>query len=209
MAFSSDGQTLYSGGGDRLRFWRVSDGELLYNTYTTGTIISLAVSPDGQLLVTGHSNGQVQFWDAATGTFLRAMTGHTGQVTCFSFSPDGTKLLSGSSGGQIRLLKVPSGSLIKAFDGNALAFGIYGVAVSPDGDKFAFSLGDGSVGMAHMPVIPPPTGDVNGDGCVDDIDLLLVIFAFGNAGGPEDLDGNGIVDDDDLLSVLFNFGAGC
>lgn len=54
-------------------------------------------------------------------------------------------------------------------------------------------------------------GDVNDDGCVDDIDLLAVLFAFGNIGDdlPEDLDGNGIVDDSDLLEVLFHFGDGC
>jgi hypothetical protein len=52
-------------------------------------------------------------------------------------------------------------------------------------------------------------GDVNGDGCVDDRDLLAVLFAFGGSGGPEDLNGDGIVDDADLLEVLFNFGNGC
>jgi hypothetical protein len=54
-----------------------------------------------------------------------------------------------------------------------------------------------------------PEGDVNGDGCVDDADLLIVLFNFGNAGGQGDVNGNNIVDDADLLIVLFNFGAGC
>jgi hypothetical protein len=54
-----------------------------------------------------------------------------------------------------------------------------------------------------------PEGDVNGDGCVDDADLLIVLFNFGNAGGQGDVNNDGIVDDADLLVVLFNFGAGC
>ena len=54
-----------------------------------------------------------------------------------------------------------------------------------------------------------PEGDVNGDGCVDDADLLIVLFNFGNAGGQGDVNRDGIVDDADLLIVLFNFGAGC
>ncbi len=60
-------------------------------------------------------------------------------------------------------------------------------------------------------VIPGPPGDVNGDGCVDDADLLAVLFAFGQSGSdlPEDVTGDGIVDDADLLLVLFNFGSGC
>jgi len=56
-------------------------------------------------------------------------------------------------------------------------------------------------------------GDTNGDGCVDDADLLAVLFAFGSAGTGdtrhEDINKDGIVDDADLLTVLFNFGSGC
>jgi hypothetical protein len=54
-------------------------------------------------------------------------------------------------------------------------------------------------------------GDVEGDGCVNDTDLLRVLFAFGQSGDglPEDLDLNGIVNDSDLLRVLFHFGEGC
>lgn len=59
-------------------------------------------------------------------------------------------------------------------------------------------------------VTPPPVpGDVNGDDCVDDSDLLAVLFAFGGSGDAEDLNGDGAVDDADLLIVLFRFGSGC
>ncbi|MGQ9657262.1 MAG: hypothetical protein ACUVV1_05100 [Fimbriimonadales bacterium] len=52
---------------------------------------------------------------------------------------------------------------------------------------------------------------MNRDGCVDDTDLLAVLFAFGQSGTGlnEDLNGDGTVDDADLLVVLFNFGSGC
>ncbi|MEN3002443.1 MAG: hypothetical protein ABDI19_11465 [Armatimonadota bacterium] len=54
-------------------------------------------------------------------------------------------------------------------------------------------------------------GDVNGNGCTDDADLLAVLFRFGQAGSnlPEDLNRDGVVDDADLLTVLFHFGNGC
>lgn len=54
-------------------------------------------------------------------------------------------------------------------------------------------------------------GDVDSNGCVDDADLLRVLFAFGQSGSnlPEDLNLDGQVDDADLLIVLFNFGGGC
>ena len=50
-------------------------------------------------------------------------------------------------------------------------------------------------------------GDVDNNGCVDDADLLAVLFAFGTSDA--DANGDGIVDDADLLQVLFNFGSGC
>jgi probable HAF family extracellular repeat protein len=56
----------------------------------------------------------------------------------------------------------------------------------------------------------PPRGDVNRNGCVDDADLLAVLFAFGGQGyRNEDLNWDGIIDDADLLIVLFHFGNGC
>ena len=56
-----------------------------------------------------------------------------------------------------------------------------------------------------------PNGDLDGNGCVDDADLLQVLFAFGQQGADlaADLNGDAIVDDADLLQVLFAFGEGC
>ncbi|GBC92491.1 hypothetical protein HRbin15_00961 [bacterium HR15] len=52
--------------------------------------------------------------------------------------------------------------------------------------------------------------DVNGDGCVDDQDLLRVLQALGTSDdAAADIDWNGIVDDEDLLAVLADFGHGC
>ncbi len=56
----------------------------------------------------------------------------------------------------------------------------------------------------------PTDGDVDDNGCVDDADLLTVLFAFGSTGQSDaDVNGDGVVDDADLLTVLFAFGSGC
>ncbi|OYT74641.1 MAG: hypothetical protein CFK49_07325 [Armatimonadetes bacterium JP3_11] len=55
-----------------------------------------------------------------------------------------------------------------------------------------------------------PVGDVNFDGCVDDADLLRLLFQFGGPGYTHcDLNWDGVIDDADLLQLLFNFGTGC
>jgi hypothetical protein len=79
----------------------------------------------------------------------------------------------------------------------------------PDFFPFSFVALEGTHYVSVQPCPAGPEGDVNGDGCVDDADLLIVLFNFGNAGGQGDVNNDNIVDDADLLIVLFNFGAGC
>jgi hypothetical protein len=57
--------------------------------------------------------------------------------------------------------------------------------------------------------VPARAGDATDDGCVNDADLLTVLFAFGSADAQADLNHDGIVNDTDLLEALFNFGSGC
>jgi len=65
-------------------------------------------------------------------------------------------------------------------------------------------------GFWYRPLCLLAGGDVDGDGCVDDADLLLVLFNFGAQGfNQADSNCDGIVDDADLLEVLFAFGRGC
>ncbi|MCS7301409.1 MAG: hypothetical protein NZ556_07640 [Fimbriimonadales bacterium] len=61
-----------------------------------------------------------------------------------------------------------------------------------------------------VPTCIATNGDVDGNNCVDDADLLQVLFNFGATGSNlADVNCDAVVDDADLLIVLFNFGAGC
>lgn len=68
------------------------------------------------------------------------------------------------------------------------------------------------LGIALQPRCIPHQGDVDYNGCIDDADLLAVLFAFGSSGddlGGADVNCDGTIDDADLLNILFNFGSGC
>jgi hypothetical protein len=72
------------------------------------------------------------------------------------------------------------------------------------------NLGPYIVYIDDVETYVPAPGDVDDNGCVDDADLLQVLFAFGSTGQNDaDVNGDQIVDDADLLIVLFNFGTGC
>lgn len=90
----------------------------------------------------------------------------------------------------------------------------YAFGISPHG---RFIVGQGL--NAHtgrkeaylLDTCAPHNGDVNLDGCVDDADLIEILFVFGQTGdtGRADVNCDGVVDDSDLLVVMFNFGSGC
>ncbi len=90
-------------------------------------------------------------------------------------------------------------------------FNLGGTIGQPDASNTltggAYSL---TGGFWFTPACIPTNGDVDGSGCVDDADLLNVLFAFGATGtNPADVNCDAMVDDADLLIVLFNFGSGC
>jgi len=90
----------------------------------------------------------------------------------------------------------------------------WAAAISPDGRYIVGNGTNGATGDTEAFLLDTwRTGDTNGDGCIDDSDLLAVLFAFGTPGTGltrhEDINKDGIVDDADLLIVLFNFGQGC
>ncbi|MCW5932766.1 MAG: hypothetical protein KIT45_00515 [Fimbriimonadia bacterium] len=74
----------------------------------------------------------------------------------------------------------------------------------PSGTMWAFAYRSN-----HLKMVVAREGDINGDGCINDEDLLEVLFNFGTADPASDIDASGLVDDIDLLIVLFNFGVGC
>jgi hypothetical protein len=49
----------------------------------------VAVSPDGQRVVSGGDHGTVRVWDAASDKFERALEGNIGWVRAVAFGPDG------------------------------------------------------------------------------------------------------------------------
>lgn len=98
---------------------------------------------------------------------------------------------------------------------------LYAIGISPDGRYIVGTAGiagrdyDGRLQtfLSGFLLDTWRRGDVNGDGCVNQVDLLSVIFAFGTPGTGyarhEDINKDDIVNNADLLTVLFEFGNGC
>ncbi|WP_315791604.1 NB-ARC domain-containing protein [Fischerella sp. JS2] len=106
-------------------------------------VLSLALSPDGNLLATGDANGNVYLWQVQTGKHLLTLRGHTNQVFSVAFSPQGNILASGSFDSLLKIWDVSTGKEIRTCTGHN--HGISSVTFSPDGKVIASAGLDGLV----------------------------------------------------------------
>ncbi|KAF8288838.1 WD40 repeat-like protein [Clavulina sp. PMI_390] len=112
--------------------WNSATGQPGSNALTghSGSVRSVAFSPDGALLASGSDDNTIQLWDVKSGSAKgKPLTGHRGSVWIRSvaFSPDGVLLASGSVDKTIQLwnhkttksvsmLPIPTGTSVLQFD---------------------------------------------------------------------------------------------
>ena len=66
-------------------------------TEHTDSVLAIAFSPNGKLLVSGGSDKTVRLWHVDTGKLRRTREEHKAPVNTVAFSPDGKRFWSGSS----------------------------------------------------------------------------------------------------------------
>ncbi|MEJ5383603.1 MAG: hypothetical protein WHS44_01835 [Fimbriimonadales bacterium] len=216
IAFSPDGQLLMAV-GNQIQIWRLMDGTRLRTITLDGWIRCGVFSPDGQYIAVGdkisdsqssRQFGRVHVWRVADGSLYRTFSAHVDGVNGVAFSSDGRFLISASDDATISISQLSDGALMQIYDQDT-ASGVTSLATAPRAHPlFAYTRGDGTLVVARYRI----WGDIDGDGCVNDNDLMQILFAFGqtvDGDAPEDISRDGVVDDLDLLLMLLYFGSGC
>lgn len=149
-AFSPDGTRIVSG-SRQLVLWDAGTrkviatlGEGSWVTPLFGDrscwVNACAFSPDGTRIVAATDNGTLILLDAAAGTELATLTGHSERVMGCAFSPDGTQIVSDSWDHTLKLWDVASGTEIATLTEDEVTG--YPCAFSPDGSRIVSGSGE-------------------------------------------------------------------
>jgi WD40 repeat protein/DNA-binding SARP family transcriptional activator len=122
----------------------VDDTGEMRATYPTLNPNTVAYSPDGSMLASGHQDGRVLLWDAETGVQIATLNPASDRlpsVNDLAFSPDGSLLVWASSDGTAKVWDLRADRVIRTF---THASSVNGVAFSPDGSMVATGFRDGA-----------------------------------------------------------------
>ena len=153
MVFSRSTGIAVLGAVDKISVWSAYAQKKLSSFILPDTweceLSCLAVSANGELIVSGHSDGSFIGWDAVSGNPVGVRVGaHSKRVTCLAISEDGSTIVTGSYDRSVRMWDAkngePKGILMKHEDG------VMSVAICESGSLIVTGLFDGTVCRWNM-----------------------------------------------------------
>ncbi|MEZ0274629.1 MAG: metallophosphoesterase, partial [Roseimicrobium sp.] len=137
LAFDPQGETLASGGHDRMvKVWSVENGELLRTFEKQNTQINcIAFDFLGKILATASEDKTIRLWNPKDGNLLHTLEAQRSGLLSIAFDPQGMMLLCGDFAGTTSLWDAHSGSILWAYANGGDP--VTSLAFSPDGATFA------------------------------------------------------------------------
>jgi WD40 repeat protein/predicted Ser/Thr protein kinase len=113
VAISPDGHLLATAGYERVAIWRMPGWDQVGRLVgISGTMRTVAFSPDGKLILGGSETGDVKLWDRERGQ-IRHGWRHAADVRSVTFTPDGRAAVTASFDGTVVFHDVDTGAVIR------------------------------------------------------------------------------------------------
>ena len=140
VAFSPDGNTIVSCGGNNIHLWDSGTNQFLKTLIGhTESVNRVVFSPDGETIVSVSDDGTIRLWNVHTRKHLKTLMAHADSVNSVVFSSDGETIASAGNDRTIRLWNANTGELLKTLTGHIE--NVNTVAFSPDGKTIASGSG--------------------------------------------------------------------
>ncbi len=109
----------------------------------TDTVWSVALSQDGQTLVSGSQDNTIKVWNPTTGELSRTINAQADSVRAVSVSADGKTLAAGNGDNSVKVWDLPSGKLRYTLSGHTGS--VWSVVLSRDGKTLVSGSQDNSI----------------------------------------------------------------
>jgi len=141
IAISRDGKILasVSRSDDQIKLWQMDTGKLLGQIAANEGIVSLAISPEQKIVVTGSRDTTVKLWNLSNGTRKLTFKWNSGWVNAVAISPDQQTLVAGTESGTIHIVDLNALKEKQSLKNGSLP--VESVAFTPDGKTLASSHG--------------------------------------------------------------------
>jgi WD40 repeat protein/serine/threonine protein kinase len=125
-------------------YWsRLTDSALLTWKAHAALISGVAMSPDGQRLVTASHDNTVRIWEVSSGRQLLSWIAHPQPIFGVAFGPDGRQVATASADKTFKVWDAADGRLLRTYVGHTHR--VVGVSFSADGRQIASASHDSTI----------------------------------------------------------------
>ncbi|KAI8881244.1 guanine nucleotide-binding protein subunit beta [Backusella circina FSU 941] len=132
--FTSDAQILTSSGDTTCALWDIDAGVRIDEfTDHTGDVMSLSISPNPNVFVSGACDATAKLWDIRSKKCVQSFSGHESDINAVQFFPNGNAIGTGSDDASCRLFDIRADRELNIFTHDQVFSGITSVAFSISG----------------------------------------------------------------------------